>query len=82
MFLQSKEDPLFLISLIILISCRTSPEEFLARLSKVEDNNKEASGDSKERDFSMPTKPKSGLARQVSMKKEKVLVMSIFKCIN
>jgi len=53
---------------------KDSPQEFLARLSKVEDNNKpEASGDSKEREFSMPTKPKSGLASQVSMKKEKKL---------
>jgi len=52
----------------------TSPQEFLTRLSKVEDSKKaEASGGSKERDFSMPTKPKSGLASQVSMKKEKKL---------
>jgi len=53
---------------------KTSPQEFLARLSKVEDSKKaEAQGSSKERDFSLPTKPKSGLASQVSMKKEKKL---------
>lgn len=54
---------------------KTKPDEFNKRLEKVEEINKPVpvTGDSKEREFSMPTKPKSGLSSQTSMKKEKTL---------
>lgn len=54
---------------------KTKPDEFNKRLEKVEEINKPVpvTGDSKEREFSMPTKPKSGLSNQTSMKKEKTL---------
>lgn len=54
---------------------KTSPQEFLNRLASVEENEKsKPSGESnKEREFSLPTQPKSALANQASMKKEKKL---------
>lgn len=54
---------------------KTKPDEFNKRLDKVEEINKPVpmTGDSKEREFSMPTEPKSGLSSQTSMKKEKTL---------
>lgn len=54
---------------------KIKPDEFNKRLEKVEEINKPVpvTGDSKEREFSMPTKPKSGLSSQTSMKKEKTL---------
>ena len=56
---------------------RTSPQEFLNRLASVEENEKsKPSGQSnKEREFSLPTQPKSALANQASMKKEKVYTL-------
>ena len=54
---------------------RTSPEEFLQRLSIVEENHKVSeSNDVKGRDFSMPTPPKSAVkvGTQPSMMRDKV----------
>ena len=60
--------------IIFINAYRTKPDEFNKRLEKVEEINKPApvTGDSKEREFSMPTRPKSDLSSQTSMKKEKV----------
>jgi len=52
---------------------KDKPEEFNKGLEKVEEINNPVYVDSKEREFSMPTKPKSGLSSQTSMKKEKTL---------
>ena len=56
---------------------RTSPEEFLQRLSIVEENHKvseSSTNDVKGRDFSMPTPPKSAVkvGTQPSMMRDKV----------
>ena len=61
--------------IIFINAYRIKPDEFNKRLEKVEEINKPVpvTGDSKEREFSMPTKPKSGLSSQTSMKKEKVM---------
>lgn len=50
----------------------TSPEDFLNRLAKLEESVKSSSA-VKERDFSMPTKPKGALGSDANMKKEKGL---------
>ena len=57
---------------------RTSPEEFLQRLSIVEENHKvseSSTNDVKGRDFSMPTPPKSAVkvGTQPSMMRDKVI---------
>ena len=53
---------------------KTSPEEFLERLSIVEEKQKQKSNESsKEKDFSMPTKPKDAVKLgSPSMMRDKV----------
>ena len=62
---------------LIFMLLRTSPEEFLQRLSIVEENHKvseSSTNDVKGRDFSMPTPPKSAVkvGTQPSMMRDKV----------
>ena len=58
----------------VIFFSRTSPEEFLQRLSKVEEKNKCTDEAGQGRDFSLPTQPKNAvkLGTQPSMMRDKV----------
>ncbi len=66
----------------VSLMCRTSPEEFLARLADAEEQRKKSNqkfgggcGGDNEREFSLPTRPKQDVrGGGAAMTREKVLV--------